>query len=310
MMSGFETPTKGEIFIGGKSMAGIPAYRRPTNLVFQQLSLFPHMNVSQNIGFGLEMKGFSKNKIKKQVGEILDLIEMTGFENRRIDQLSGGQQQRVAIARALVNRPTAVLLDEPLGALDLKLRNQMQLELKRIQRDVGTTFVYVTHDQGEAITMSDRIAVMNRGCIEQEGKSDDIYENPQTVFVANFIGETNLIKGRVDSIEKSSAVILAEGLAVSTDPKPGLKKGQNVVISVRPEKIRVGENLQGLQNIFKGQVTETIYQGLLTQYQILVEKNLTLTVKVQNMDSGKRHFEGDVVKVGWSLENGVLITDD
>jgi len=173
MISGFEELTDGEIHIGGEPMKNSPPFRRPTNLVFQQHALFPHMSVFKNIGFGLEMKGFSKDTIKEKVNDALDLIELRGFADRRINQLSGGQQQRVAIARALINNPTVLLLDEPLGALDLKLRNQMQLELKRIQKEVGTTFVYVTHDQGEALTMSDRIAVMNSGIIEQIGESDD-----------------------------------------------------------------------------------------------------------------------------------------
>ena len=310
MISGFETPTEGDIYIGGAEMTRVPAFRRPTNLVFQQLSLFPHMSVFKNISFGLEMKRTPKEKIKKAVYEVLELVELEGFAERRIHQLSGGQQQRVAIARALVNHPTVLLLDEPLGALDLKLRNQMQLELKRIQREVGTTFIYVTHDQGEALTMSNRIAVMNKGIIEQIGESDDIYENPQTVFVANFIGETNLIKGLVSTVGEVQAVITSEDLPISVRPQKGLDKGQKAFISVRPEKIRLGEQLSELENIYQGVVEEAIYHGELTIYTISIENRHRLTVKVQNVDMKGSYAPGTRLQVGWKIENGIVITED
>jgi spermidine/putrescine ABC transporter ATP-binding subunit len=309
MISGFETPTEGDIYIGGEVMTRVPAFRRPTNLVFQQLSLFPHMSVFKNIAFGLEMKRTSKEKIKQAVFEVLELVELEGFAERRINQLSGGQQQRVAIARALVNHPTVLLLDEPLGSLDLKLRNQMQLELKRIQREVGTTFIYVTHDQGEALTMSNRIAVMNNGIIEQIGESDNIYENPQTVFVANFIGETNLIEGRVSSVDQVKAVITSKDLPVSVRVQAGLNEGRNAFISVRPEKIRIGEQLSGLENIYSGIVEEAIYHGELTIYIIAVENRHRLTVKVQNVDMKGSYPQGTQLQVGWKIENGIVIKD-
>ncbi len=309
MISGFETPTEGDIYIGGEVMTRVPAFRRPTNLVFQQLSLFPHMSVFKNIAFGLEMKRTSKEKIKQAVFEVLELVELEGFAQRRINQLSGGQQQRVAIARALVNHPTVLLLDEPLGSLDLKLRNQMQLELKRIQREVGTTFIYVTHDQGEALTMSNRIAVMNNGIIEQIGESDNIYENPQTVFVANFIGETNLIEGRVSSVDQIKAVITSKDLPVSVRVQTGLNEGRNAFISVRPEKIRIGEQLSGLENIYSGVVEEAIYHGELTIYIIAVENRHRLTVKVQNVDMKGSYPQGTQLQVGWKIENGIVIKD-
>jgi spermidine/putrescine transport system ATP-binding protein len=308
MISGFETPTEGDIYIGGEVMTHVPAYHRPTNLVFQQLSLFPHMSVFKNIGFGLEMKRTPTEKIKKAVNEVLELVELGGFAERRIHQLSGGQQQRVAIARALVNHPTVLLLDEPLGALDLKLRNQMQLELKRIQREVGTTFIYVTHDQGEALTMSNRIAVMNNGVIEQIGESDNIYENPQTVFVANFIGETNLIEGRISAVDAIKAVITSKDLAISVGLQKDLNKGQNAFISVRPEKIRIGEQLSGLENIYSGVVEEAIYHGELTIYTISIEDRHRLTVKVQNVDMKGSYAPGTRLQVGWRIENGIVIT--
>ncbi len=310
MISGFETPSEGDIYIAGELMTTVPAFRRPTNLVFQQLSLFPHMSVFKNIGFGLEMKRTSKERIKKAVYEVLELVELQGFAERRIHQLSGGQQQRVAIARALVNHPTVLLLDEPLGALDLKLRNQMQLELKRIQREVGTTFIYVTHDQGEALTMSNRIAVMNNGIIEQIGESDNIYERPQTVFVANFIGETNLIEGRVKAIEGSKAVIAGKELPISVCLQNGLNLDQTAFISVRPEKIRIGEQLSGLENIYSGVVEEAIYHGELTMYTVLLENRLRLNVKVQNVDMKGSFARGTQLQVGWRIENGIVIAED
>jgi len=310
MISGFETPTKGDIYISGEVMTRVPAYRRPTNLVFQQLSLFPHMSVFKNIAFGLEMKKTSHQKIKQAVFEVLELVELEGFAERRIHQLSGGQQQRVAIARALVNHPTVLLLDEPLGALDLKLRNQMQLELKRIQREVGTTFIYVTHDQGEALTMSNRIAVMNKGVIEQIGESDNIYEKPQTVFVANFIGETNLIEGRVSSVDDIKAVIVSNELPLAVRAQDGLAKGRNTFISVRPEKIRIGQELSGLENIYNGVVEEAIYHGELTRYTISIENRHRLAVKVQNVDMQGTYPQGTRLQVGWKIENGIVITDN
>jgi spermidine/putrescine transport system ATP-binding protein len=310
MISGFETPTEGDIYIGGQVMTRVPAFRRPTNLVFQQLSLFPHMSVFKNIAFGLEMKRTSKDKIKKAVYEVLELVELEGFAERRIHQLSGGQQQRVAIARALVNHPTVLLLDEPLGALDLKLRNQMQLELKRIQREVGTTFIYVTHDQGEALTMSNRIAVMNNGIIEQIGESDNIYEKPQTVFVANFIGETNLLEGRVSAVDNIKAVITSKELPISVSAHAGLNQGHKTFISVRPEKIRIGEQLSGLENTYSGVVEEAIYHGELTIYTIAVENRHRLTVKVQNVDIKGSYALGTQLQVGWKTENGIVITDN
>jgi spermidine/putrescine transport system ATP-binding protein len=268
------------------------------------------MTVFKNIGFGLEMKRTPRGKIKKAVYETLELVQLEGFAERRIHQLSGGQQQRVAIARALVNHPTVLLLDEPLGALDLKLRNQMQLELKRIQREVGTTFIYVTHDQGEALTMSNRIAVMNNGVIEQIGESENIYENPETVFVANFIGETNLIEGRVSSVDGIQAVFTSKDLPISVNVQEGLHLDQNAFISIRPEKIRIGESLSGLENIFNGVVEDAIYHGELTIYTISIENRQQLVVKVQNVDIKGSYPAGTQLQVGWRIENGIVITKD
>lgn len=309
LLSGFERPTKGEVYIDGKRMTDTPPYMRPTNLVFQQLSLFPHMNVFKNIAFGLEMKGVTKPKIRKSVREMLSLVQLEGFEDRSIRQLSGGQQQRVAIARALVNKPTVVLLDEPLGSLDLKLRNQMQLELKRIQEEVGTTFVYVTHDQGEAITMSDSIAVMCNGRIQQIGKSDDIYENPKTKFVASFIGETNLIKAEVRKFRDNNCEVSAKDLILKVRTDQPVQKGQEVYISLRPEKIQLAEKLDQLDNILDAKVTNIIYQGLMSLYTVEIENCLKLSVILQNIEIRKELQRGSMVQVGWRTSNGVLITE-
>lgn len=305
MISGFEEPSEGEILISGRPMTGVPAYRRPTNLVFQHLSLFPHLSVSENIGFGLEMKKAAKPAIRREVAAMLELIELPGFGDRRIHQLSGGQQQRVAIARALINKPTVVLLDEPLGALDLKLRNQMQLELKRIQREVGTTFVYVTHDQGEAITMSDHMAVMNQGRVEQIGPCEEIYDRPQTAFVAGFIGETNFLDGEVEGSPDGGALVRAHGLRIVT-ASDGISSGP-VTLCVRPEKIRLGRSLENQVNVFPARVVEVVYQGGSSTYTVELENRLRLTATTQNADEEMRLAEGESVRVGWRPESAVVI---
>lgn len=299
MISGFEEPTEGEVYIAGELMNEVPPFKRPTNLVFQHLALFPHMNVYENIAFGLKMKKLPKKEIEERVSKILKVVDLPGFENRKIKELSGGQQQRVAIARALVNRPTVLLLDEPLGALDLKLRIQMQIELKNIQHRVGTTFVYVTHDQGEAITMSDRIAVMNMAKIEQIGSCEEIYERPKTKFVADFIGEANLIDGRY-----KNGVLEADGLKIRTETKNF--KG-SACISVRPEKIFIDRNLSNLENIFYAKVTDVIYQGSITTYKVELENGIKLRTLVQNVTRKNLLKPGERVMVGWNVENSVLI---
>ncbi len=310
MISGFEQPTSGNILIGGQDMAKSPPYRRPTNLVFQHLALFPHMTVFKNIAFGLEMKGVSRDEARKRVGEMLDLIQLPDYGERRVSQLSGGQKQRVAIARALVNRPTVLLLDEPLGALDLKLREQMQLELKRIQREIGTTFVYVTHDQKEAITMSNRIAVMNHGVVEQIGDSNEIYENPNTAFVANFIGETNLFRGRVASASGHDATVDCDGLTLRATGRRPLNAGEAVSVSVRPEKLVAGEEAEACENAFDAEVVETIYLGSQTTYITRLPGGATLNVLIQNAERARFFKEGERIRVGWRAEKGVVIPED
>src|SRR5918997_1328378 len=207
MIGGFEEPSKGSIYLGGTEVTGLPPYKRDVNTVFQSYALFPHLNVYENVAYGLKRRKIGSDDIKRRVDEMLELVDLPAFGSRRITQMSGGQQQRVALARALVNRPQVLLLDEPLGALDLKLRKQMQLELKRIQKEVGITFIYVTHDQEEAMTMSDRIAVMNGGRFEQLGDPESLYERPETRFVAGFLGVSNLLPGHVEAADGANAVV-------------------------------------------------------------------------------------------------------
>src|SRR5688500_5525827 len=264
MIAGFELPTDGKILIHGKDMSQVPAFQRPVNTVFQQYALFPHMTVEQIIEFGLQMKGVQRAERSRRVSEALDMVGLPGMEMRRPSQLSGGQQQRVALARALVNKPEVLLLDEPLGALDLKLRQAMQEELKRIQREVGICFIYVTHDQEEALTMSDRIAVMTDGNIIQVDKPYDLYEEPKTRFVADFIGETNFISAVVVENEgEFTNVRLAGGqLAQVTTEGKHLAIDLPVMLAIRPEKVFVGRGEPPkVFNVFEGTVKNVVYFG-------------------------------------------------
>ncbi len=263
LIAGFEWPTEGEVYIAGKLMGHAPPYRRNVNTVFQNYALFQHMTVFQNVAFGLEMEGASSHEIKRRVGRALEMVRMTGMDKRRPKQLSGGQQQRVALARALVKTPEVLLLDEPLGALDLKLRKEMQLELKALQQQLGITFIYVTHDQEEALTMSDRIAVMSFGKVMQIGPAVEIYERPTSRFVADFIGESNFLDGRVKSIVGNRAVVMVSawneeltGLVTSQ-----VNVGDDVAISVRPEKIRLTDKPDHAQNGLEGVVVNSTYIG-------------------------------------------------
>src|SRR5690349_17884615 len=266
MIAGFEWPTEGEIFIEGRPMGHIPPFQRRVNTVFQSYALFQHLTIYQNVAFGLEMEGAKETEIKQRVGRALDMVQLTGMDRRKPRQLSGGQQQRVALARALVKTPDVLLLDEPLGALDLKLRKEMQLELKALQVQLGITFIYVTHDQEEALTMSDRIAVMSKGRVQQMGTPVEIYERPANKFVADFIGESNFLDGQIKSLSKDEASVFIPSLNAEVKGMPisqGLTNGENVVVSIRPEKVRVTEDGGG--NAFRGRVTNTVYIGADTQ---------------------------------------------
>ncbi|WP_309492883.1 ABC transporter ATP-binding protein [Candidatus Hecatella orcuttiae] len=303
MISGFEKPTEGEILIEGEPMADVPPFKRPTNLVFQSLALFPHLNVYENIAFGLKIKKIPENEIKARVKEMLDLVRLPGYEKRKISQLSGGEKQRIAIVRALVNKPTVLLLDEPLGPLDLKLREEMIVELKRIKREVGTTFIYVTHDQGEALTMSDKIAVMKAGKIMQIGSPIEIYEQPNSEFVANFIGGTNVFKGRYEN----GAVEVDNLGKITVTPECQLSKG-SVLVSIKPEKIFIGRKLNALDNIFAGEVKEAYYQGRVVTYRVLLENGSSISVVAPSPGMEGIFGIGEKVKIGWNKKDSKLIT--
>ena len=282
LIAGFERPDSGQIELAGRDVTSTPPYLRDTNTVFQDYALFPHMSVADNIGYGLRVKGVSKPLREKRVQRALEMVRLVGLGHRRPNQLSGGQRQRVALARAVVNEPEVLLLDEPLGALDLKLRQEMQIELKQIQKDVGITFVYVTHDQEEALTMSDRMAVMSNGQIEQIGAPVDVYERPATEFVAGFIGISN---------------VLTRG---------GLR------FVVRPEKIRMlaeGEDPQPGMTVEPGQVEQVIYVGMTTRYMVHLDRGEQLVAVRQNMDAlgDAQKFEGRPVRLAWSAEHTFVL---
>jgi spermidine/putrescine transport system ATP-binding protein len=302
MIGGFEEPTEGKIFLGDQDVVGLPPYKRDVNTVFQSYALFPHMSVEDNVAFGLERKGVPKAELRGRVAEMLELVGLHGFGKRKPKQLSGGQQQRVALARALVNHPRVLLLDEPLGALDLKLRKQMQLELKRIQNEVGITFVHVTHDQEEAMTMADTIAVMSQGRIEQLGPPQELYERPATAFVAGFLGVSNLLSGVV---EGPDAVRLDEGTLVraSVNGRSG-----RVAAGVRPEKITIGQG--GGANELPGTVSESAYIGVATQVVVSTAAG-TVQVFAQNLDPGGRvPAPGTNVILSWSPESTFVVDRD
>jgi spermidine/putrescine transport system ATP-binding protein len=345
LIAGFEQPTTGHIMIAGADVAGLPPYRRDVNTVFQHYALFPHISVADNVAYGLRQSRVGRAEIRRRVGEALAMVRLSGLNNRRPAQLSGGQQQRVALARALVNRPTVLLLDEPLSALDLKLRKEMQSELKVLQQTVGITFIYVTHDQDEAITLSNRIAVMNAGRLEQEGAPAEIYERPQTRFVADFIGLTNFIDGTVvestpDPASGAGArrvVVRTDlGLIVCAGPQPAVAPGEAVTLTLRPEKVRllaadtpVGDGW----NTAQGVVTATTFLGAQNEYRIRIggtggataagheimvrQQNLsTLTDGAESdsrdgrLDMGWRLFgPGERVTLAWRREASLILRE-
>ncbi|HXH89307.1 MAG TPA: ABC transporter ATP-binding protein [Gaiellaceae bacterium] len=293
MIGGFEEPTEGAIFLGDRDVVGLPPHKRDVNTVFQSYALFPHLTVWENISFGLRRKGTARAELRQRVGEAMELVDVAGLEKRKPQQLSGGQQQRVALARALVNHPRVLLLDEPLGALDLKLRKQLQLELKRIQADVGITFVHVTHDQEEAMTMADQIAVMNGGKVEQLGAPADLYERPDTAFVASFLGISNLLAATVES---PGRLRLADGSEIAVAPNG---RTGRVAAGIRPEKIRLDGSGQ---NTLAGVVAETAYIGVATQALVDTAAG-RITVFAQNSASGGPPVvPGARITLGWEPE--------
>jgi spermidine/putrescine transport system ATP-binding protein len=321
MIAGFEQPTEGEIMLAGQPIAGVPPFKRNVNTVFQHYALFPHMDVAQNVGYGLRQRKVDRKEEARRVGEALSLVRLEGYERRRTWQMSGGQQQRVALARALVNRPTVLLLDEPLGALDLKLRKEMQLELKALQREVGITFVYVTHDQEEALTMSDVIVVMRQGLIQQAGGPTELYEQPINRFVADFIGSSNFIDATVVEVEGSTHSVVvraATGLTMRgnlTDRSRGVSVGDEVTVAARPERLEVvtAEGQEdpppGMTQV-PGRVRQGTYLGEQTEYRIETDLCGELIVKHQNASGAIGAVgaaPGDPVIVRWNEDANLIL---
>ncbi|MFB4281249.1 ABC transporter ATP-binding protein [Nonomuraea sp. MTCD27] len=299
MIAGFEAPSKGLVKLHGQDVTNVPPNKRDVNMVFQSYALFPHMSVWDNVAFGLKQRRTPQEEIRRRVGEMLEIVDLGGREKRMPREMSGGQQQRVALARALVNRPRALLLDEPLGALDLKLRQAMQIELKRIQREVGITFVYVTHDQNEALTMSDRIAVMNDGLVEQLAGPREIYERPATPFVAGFIGTSNLLAGAATGGE-----LKVGGGRVLVPGRDG-----DVTVTVRPEKITIGTEEPGRElSAVRGTVGEVVYLGTYNSYAVSLPDGAEITVFQQNAHDATATAErGDSVWLSWQAQHSYVI---
>jgi spermidine/putrescine transport system ATP-binding protein len=315
MIAGFEAPSAGRALIDGEDMADRPPHRRPTNTVFQTYALFPHLNVEDNVAFGLRRKKVPRDEITRRVEAELERVGLLAEARRRPNQLSGGQQQRVALARALVNLPKVLLLDEPLGALDLKLRKGLQIELKRIQREVGITFVYVTHDQEEALTMSDRIAVMDRGAVEQVGSPEDVYERPATTFVAGFIGVSNLLPAEVVSANGNRAQVRLDGGPTVAAEADGLHAGERCYACVRPEKLRVEATdapVSADHPSVKGTIESTLYLGTSTQLVVRAGPGVPMTVLVPNADEAERQRlpnAGAQVRLAWAPEHMHVVLD-
>jgi spermidine/putrescine ABC transporter ATP-binding subunit len=308
IIAGLEFPTQGEVYIDEKPVIHKPAHKRDLGMVFQNYALFPHMTIAENIGFPMKMRGVSKEEISRRVSNILDLVKLSGYQGRYPKQLSGGQQQRVALARALVYEPSVLLMDEPLGALDKKLREEMQLEVKQIQERLKITTIYVTHDQSEALTMSDRIALMNQGKIAQLGAPEDLYERPMSKFVADFIGESNFLEGNVSRVDKDLCeVITLRGLLIRARGKRGIKEGERVNLTIRPERIQMEGELQKPENIISGEIQEIIYLGETIKYIIILEGGEEIVVKSQNREGGNFREKGRKVKIGWNLENCFIV---
>jgi spermidine/putrescine transport system ATP-binding protein len=306
MIAGFETPDSGRVLLGGEEVTNVPPYRRDVTTVFQQYALFPHLDVFSNVAFGLQRRGREREDIKKRVAEALEMVRLEGMEKRRPHELSGGQQQRVALARALVLEPKVLLLDEPLAALDLKLRKQMQVELKSLQRRLGISFVFVTHDQEEALTMSDRVVVMNVGLIEQLGFPQEIYERPRTEFVAGFIGDSNILEAVVESSAQEVSTLKIDE-TIFTVQGNGVQAGDRVKVMIRPEKIRLSAN--GAQGLLQGKIDSAMYLGESTLWKILARGGQALTVLEQNSEPARavESRVGQMVSLHWEADSAVLL---
>jgi spermidine/putrescine transport system ATP-binding protein len=311
LIGGFETPSEGTVQLDGQDVTDLPAYKRNVNTVFQSYGLFPHLSVFDNVAFGLRRKKVATREVERRVTEALELVSLAGYGKRRRSQLSGGQQQRVALARALVNRPQVLLLDEPLGALDLKLRKQMQLELKRIQKEVGITFIFVTHDQEEAMTISDRIAVMNKGRIEQLGPPEDVYERPATVFVAEFLGASNLLDGTYRGAHDGwGHVELESGARIRIPVPKDRREGERLRVGVRPEKIHVlpaGVEPGSTQNVVTATLRSAVFAGVSFQYFFQTQEGREMSAFDRNSTGGAVARPGDAVRLAWAPEHTFVI---
>jgi putative spermidine/putrescine transport system ATP-binding protein len=304
MIAGFEFPTGGDVILQGKPINVVPPEKRDIGMVFQNYALFPHMTVFDNIAFPLKMRKVAKGEMEKKVAEALALVQLEGYGNRYPKQLSGGQQQRIALARAVVFNPPVLLMDEPLGALDKKLREHMQLELKHIQSRLKRTVIYVTHDQEEALVMSDRIAVLNEGKLQQIGTPDELYERPVNRFVAGFIGESNFLEGRVTGKKEDLLTMEMPGeLKIELRPHEDVAMGQDVTFSIRPEKMSVVTGDVPRENSIEGVVQEVIYVGETTRYKIMIGQTKVLNVREMNIERSGRIKEGEKVKLSWKSEN-------
>jgi len=310
MVAGLEEPTSGQIKLGQDDITNLPPYKRWVNTVFQSYALFPHLSIYENVAFGLRRQ--KAKDIDNQVKAMLELVELTTQAQKKPQQLSGGQQQRVAVARALINEPDVLLLDEPLGALDLKLRRQMQLELKRIQTEVGITFVHVTHDQEEAMTMADTIAVMNEGKIEQMGSPIQIYEHPKTVFVANFLGQTNLFEGTVAGIEGDELAVKVKDVTLYVPLSSTEIRSGRIVFGVRPEKVKiVDQGKTGLpKNQINGSIKLTAFVGVSTQYEVITNWGQEISAFEQNIDPSDLGRPGQAVSLGWEPRHSFVLDPD
>lgn len=312
LIAGLEEPTAGRILIGGKDVTTTKAFQRPVNTVFQSYALFPHMSIIENVAFGLKRRGV--READRLAHEALQLVELDHVSNRKPAQLSGGQQQRVALARAVVNRPALLLLDEPLGALDLKLRRQMQIELKDIQSEVGLTFLHVTHDQEEAMTMADTVAVMNKGKIEQMGAPQELYELPHTSFVAKFLGQSNLFTGSVTSSGSATIVVDAQGSAIEVPTDRAQRTSGTVSVGVRPEKVTLAtsapKRVAGTNVVGPGRITDVSFSGVSTQYEVTLPHHGVVNVFVQNTSISQMHHDGDEVWLTWGVEHTFGLLDE
>lgn len=307
IIGGFVIPTAGEVYIQGELMGTKPPYRRNTTMVFQHLALFPHKNVFDNLAYGLKLRRVAKQEIKDRVARALETVQLSGLEQRYPKQLSGGQQQRVALARALILEPGVVLFDEPLGSLDLKLRREMQIEVKNLQHRLGTTFVYVTHDQQEALTMCDRIAIMDEGRIEQIGTAQEIYERPASRFVADFVGDTNFLDGKVAAKDGTVAVVESRGLSIAVVDEARFAVGDDVTLSIRPERIQVGADAEGCDVQFVARIVDIIYTGATSRVLATLPNDMPLKADCDARVTAALRT-GESASIGWHSEDAYAVT--